>query len=816
MTGLYAIARQPPPAGTGRLPRTAPRPTGLLLFWVCFFPMTAVARDNPRAIEVFEKTVRPLLVKHCYECHGPESGAGESELRLDSLAGILKGGKSGPAVVPGKPGSSLLMHAINHDPTVTAMPPEKRLSRAQIATLARWVAIKPPWPVAGRAAKPRRPRVAESGITDADRRFWAFQTPRAPQLPQVQNQAWVRNPVDPFLLSRLEAQGLAPAEPADRRTLIRRATFDLHGLPPTPDQVHRFLNDQSPDAFERVVERLLNSPRYGEKWGRHWLDVARYSDSNGMDDNIAFADAWRYRDYVISVFNQDTPYDQFVRDQVAGDLLTTWNAPRRSDAVVATTFLMLGQKQPSADDPVKQQLDIVDEQLDTLTRAFLAMTVACARCHDHKFDPYSQRDYYALAGILRSTTSMLSFRVDAKFNVTALTNPADNAVVSRLEQQMDRHDDVLVNGNKLDMTAELRKSHTDEVNAAYEKMSAIPTAMAVEDGAVADMPVLLRGNHLTPADLVARGVPRILAGSRSFSVAAGASGRRELAAWLVSPDNPLTARVMVNRIWQWHMGTGIVASVDNFGRLGQRPQNPELLDWLAIRFVESGWSIKAMHRLIMCSSAYRMSSRENQAARQVDPENRLLWRMPSRRLQAEELRDSLLAVSGQLDNTMGGRTLPIRNHKIMSGSEISKCNAVHQQPRRTIYLPVIRSGLHEFLTTFDFPDPSVPAGRRHATTVAPQALYMMNAPLIDTSAQRVARLLMKSAGTGIDDRVRAAYALLLARQAAPVDVSQWKRFIDRRMQLAAATGLQPDAAELEAWESLVRVLFSSNTFIYVQ
>jgi len=772
--------------------------------------------NNQRAIDVFEKTVRPLLVKHCYECHGPQAEQAASGLRLDSLLSILKGGDSGPAVVPGKPDLSLLIHAVSHEPSVTAMPPDKRLGRAEIAQLIDWVSLKAPWPVEGLDQKSRRPRVAESGITDEDRHFWAFQPVRVQRLPRVRDRHWFRNPIDQFVLFRLEASGLSPAEPADRRTLIRRATFDLHGLPPTPQEVADFVRDDSPDAFERLVERLLNSPRYGEKWGRHWLDVARYSDSNGMDDNIAFADAWRYRDYVIAAFNQDAPYDQFVREQVAGDLLTTWHAPRRADAVVATTFLMLGQKQPSADDPVKQQLDIVDEQLDTLTRAFLAMTVACARCHDHKFDPYSQRDYYALAGILRSTTSMLSFRVDAKFNVTALTSSADNAMVSRLEQQMDRHDDVLVNGNKLDMTAELRKSHTDELNAAYEKMSAIPTAMAVEDGTVSDMPVLLRGNHLTPSGPVARGVPRILAGRRPFSVAARASGRRELAEWLASPENPLTARVMVNRIWQWHMGTGIVASVDNFGRLGQRPRNPELLDWLAMRFVESGWSIKAMHRLIMCSSTYRMSSRDNQAARQVDPQNQLLWRMPPRRLQAEELRDSLLMVSGQLDNTMGGRTLPIRNHKIMSGSEISKCNAVHQQPRRTVYLPVIRSGLHEFLTTFDFPDPSVPAGRRHATTVAPQALYMMNAPLMDTAAQRVARMLMTSAGSMTADRVRAAYELLLTRRATPGDVSQWKRFIDRRMQLAVKTGLPADAAELAAWESLARVLFSSNTFIYVQ
>ena len=784
--------------------------------------LQAAEVGNPRTIEVFEKSVRPLLVKHCYECHGPQAGQGEAGLRLDSLRAILKGGDSGPAIIPGQPNQSLLIHAVNHEPSVTAMPPERRLERTEIAQLIAWVSLKAPWPLAGLAPKPQRPRLSHEGITDEDRSFWAFQPRREQPIPRVRNQQWPRNPVDQFVLSRLQAAALTPAQPADRRTLIRRATFDLHGLPPTPEEVDLFVEDPSSNAFERLVDRLLDSPRYGEKWGRHWLDVARYSDSNGMDDNIAFADAWRYRDYVIAAFNQDLGYDQFVREQVAGDLLTTWNSPRRADAVIATTFLMLGQKQPSADDPVKQQLDIVDEQLDTLTRAFLAMTVACARCHDHKFDPYSQRDYYALAGILRSTTSMLSFRVDAKFNVTALTGPADNAVISRLERVMDHRDNLLVNGNKLDMTAEVRKRHSDQLKSAYKKMTAIPTAMAVEDGTVADMPILLRGNHLTPANTVARGVPRILAGDRSFSIAEGTSGRRELATWLAGTANPLTARVMVNRIWQWHMGTGIVPSVDNFGRLGQRPHNRELLDWLANRFVESGWSIKTMHRIIMCSSTYRMSSRENPTARQVDPENRLLWRMPPRRLQAEELRDSLLMISGQLDNTMGGRTLPIRNHKIMSGGEINKCNAVHQQPRRTVYLPVIRSGLHEFFTTFDFPDPSVPAGRRHSTTVAPQALYMMNASFVATASQRVARLLMKSlsADSGrtdiVADRVRLAYELLLNRRATSADVTRWKQFLDQRRELSAVAKTSADVAESDAWESLVRVLLSSNTFMYVR
>ena len=593
-------------------------------------------------LDFFEKEVRPLLVKHCYQCHGPDSNEGEGGLRLDSRKAILQGGKSGPAVVPGKPDESLLIYAVNHDPAVEAMPPERRLKNKEVATLIRWVKLRAPWPGADLVNDLKRPEASETVLSEQQRAFWAFVPPSEPSIPKVRQRSWVANPIDALVLARLEQAGLQPSPPADRVTLIRRATFDLHGLPPTPEEVVTFLKDPAPDAFAKLVERLLDSPRYGEKWGRHWMDVARYSDSNGMDDNIAYTEAWRYRDYVIAAFNHDKPYDQFVREQVAGDLLAGWGTAERADSVVATTFLMLGPKMPSADDPIKQQLDIVDEQIDAVSRAFLAMTVACARCHAHKFDPFSTRDYYALAGIFKSTRSMLGYRVDSKFNLTALTTEADNRVLSGLEQQMDQADDILVNGNKIDMSADERKQHTDQLNAAYDKMAKIPTAMAVEEGTVADMPILLRGNHLTPAQLVARGVPRILQVPRPFKITAGESGRRELANWLTDPANPLTARVMVNRIWHWHIGTGVVRSVDNFGRLGERPDNQALLDWLALRFVESGWSIKHLHRLIMNSRTYQMTSQVDTLASKKDPENRLLWRMNARRLEAEELRDSLL------------------------------------------------------------------------------------------------------------------------------------------------------------------------------
>ena len=347
-------------------------------------------------------------------------------------------------------------------------------------------------------------------------------------------------------------------------------------------------------------------------------------------------------------------------------------------------------------------------------------------------------------------------------------------------------------------------------------MEKIPTAMAVEEGIIADMPVLLRGNHLTPARSVARGVPRILPVSRPFRVTAGESGRRDLANWLTDPGNPLTGRVMVNRIWHWHMGAGIVRSVDNFGRLGERPDNQPLLDWLALRFVESGWSVKQMHRLIMNSSTYQMSSRPNARASKADPENRLLWRMNPRRLEAEELRDSLLMLSQQLDLTMGGRMLPVRNHKIMSGKEIADCNAVHKQPRRTVYLPVIRSGLHEFLTTFDFSDPSVPAGRRNLTTVAPQALFMMNSALVTESCQRIARIVLKHPAISHQDRVRYVYQLILSRQPTDQEVDLWVRFIQQRTELAITSKISETERPLEIWSSVVRVLLSSNEFVYLK
>jgi hypothetical protein len=366
------------------------------------------------------------------------------------------------------------------------------------------------------------------------------------------------------------------------------------------------------------------------------------------------------------------------------------------------------------------------------------------------------------------------------------------------------------------MSAAERKQHTDQLNAAYAEMEKIPAAMVVEEGQVADMPVLLRGNHLTPARQVARGVPRILSTGLPFKVSAGESGRRNLAHWLTDPRHSLTARVMVNRIWCWHMGAGIVRSVDNFGRLGERPDNQPLLDWLALRFIDSNWSVKDMHRLMMNTSTYQMSSRPDRQASRQDPDNRLLWRMNPRRLEAEEIRDSLLMLGNHLDLTMGGRMLPVRNHKIMNTKEIESCNAVHDQPRRTVYLPVIRSGLHEFLKTFDFPDPSVPVGQRNVTTVAPQALFLMNSTMAQESCQRIARILLAQQGMNSRQRIQYAYQWILNRSASDAELNQWSGFVQQRKKQVIAARVPADQQLLETWVSIVRVFLSSNEFIYVQ
>jgi len=571
------------------------------------------AKLDPAAARFFETKVRPLLAENCFKCHGPEKQ--KANLRLDSQAAILEGGDSGSPIVPGQPEDSLLIDAINHG-EIVQMPPTGKLPPQAIVDLTAWVKMGAPWPSKQNPVRTSTNESADYSITAEDKAFWAFQPPRKPPLPSVRRTDWPQSPVDYFILSQLESKGLEPAPPADKRTLIRRVTFDLIGLPPTPEEIDAFLQDDSPGAYATVIARLLASPHYGERWGRHWLDVARYADSNGADENRVHANAWRYRDYVIAAFNDDKPYDQFLVEQLAGDLLPARNRDERNRNWIATGFLAIGPKPLLANDAVKVELDVVDEQIDTAGRAFLSLTLACARCHDHKFDPIPSSDYYSLVGIFKSTTTIhkYDFQNHRSWTERALGTDEDEKQHQRLKAEYDRANEL----RRLTDGPEQQKPHIARMAAVRKELAAIPVAMAVREGNIVNARLLIRGNHLTPGPEVPRAFPRVLAGEDRTPIGTERSGRLELARWLVQPDHPLTSRVMVNRIWKWHFGEGIVRSVDNFGRLGERPDNQPLLDYLAARFIESGWSVKAMHRLMLTSATYRQSAIADRGSRIAD------------------------------------------------------------------------------------------------------------------------------------------------------------------------------------------------------
>ncbi len=800
------------------------------------------------AAKFFETNVRPVLAARCYECHGPDSKR-EGNLRLDSRAALLKGGDLGPAIKPGDPQNSLLIDAVRHG-EVVQMPPKTKLPAREIADLTAWVAQGAPWPGSAQGDSPQPAPKVEAALDPQAREFWAFQPPRDSALPAVQNTSWPISPLDFFVLSALEARSLSPAPATDKRQLIRRATFDLHGLPPAPEEVDRFLADTSSDAFARLVDRLLASPRYGERWGRRWLDIARYADSNGMDENMAMAHAWRYRDYVVAAFNRDLPYDEFIRQQLAGDLLPPADDATNFERLVATGFLVLGPKMLAEDDPVKMEMDIVDEQVDTIGRAFMGLTLGCARCHDHKFDPIPTADYYSLAGIFKSTKSMENYRVVAMWSERPLANSQKLARLAEFEKQVARADGALKAAEQVakdDATQDfyqrllagavgqgvvpgavpkdLAGFYSSENNDALAKVKAeraelekarpdIPYALGVSDRTPQDLRVHLRGSHLTLGELAPRRFPAVLAGDTQPTIAPAASGRLELARWLTRADHPLTARVMVNRVWQGHFGEGLVRTPDNFGKLGQQPDNQPLLDWLALRFVESGWSIKTLHRRIMLSNAYRMSTTYSERGAAADPENRLLWRMNRRRLEAEEIRDAILATCGGIHGAMGGTLLTNKNHTYVT-STASANDVNYDNTRRSIYLPVVRSAVYEVFSAFDFADPSTMNGKRPATTVAPQALFMMNSPLVLRQTRDLAEELLR---TATDDAALAtlAYRRVHGRAPSANETSRAIEFIARYQSGLAGANVEPAEARTRAWQALCRVLISSNEFMYLE
>jgi hypothetical protein len=657
------------------------------------------------------------------------------------------------------------------------MLPDEPLKPQEIADLVAWVKAGAPWPA---DAGPPPERTTAARFTPQQKAFWAFQPIRDSTPPAVRTVDWPTSPLDRFVLAKLEEKGLSPAPRADKRTLLRRVTFDLIGLPPTPAEIDAFLADDSPEAFARVVERLLASPHYGERWARHWLDVVRYADTTANDANAVMRWAWRYRDYVVAAFNADKPYDQFLVEQLAGDLLPDANPAVTAERVIATGFLMVGPKALAETDKEQVLLDIADEQLDVTGRAFLGLTLGCARCHDHKFDPIPTEDYYALAGIFRSTET--------------LRDRVPNA------------------------------SMWQEGPLAVRPGEPPWTVMAPKEGKPADLRVHLRGNRFTLGPVAPRHFPQILAGEGQPPLGAAHSGRLELARWIASADNPLTARVMVNRLWQHHFGTGLVATSDNFGARGEAPSHPELLDWLAARFVQSGWSVKAMHRLLLLSSTYQMANTPNEKGLTVDPNDRLLGRMPRRRLEAEALRDAVLAVSGQLDRRVGGGEVVeqvFQKGEVIDakrGFVVNTTNSnspLYDTPRRGLYLPVIRNALPDVLALFDAADPNGVTAVRNDTTVASQSLFLLNNPFVRRQALHFACSLLADDRAGDSDRLRSAYRRAYGRPPNAGELSEALAYLRTYEAKASALGRKGPDARLAAWQSYCQLLLCGNEFLYL-
>jgi hypothetical protein len=749
----------------------------LVLACAIVSPPVRAADPDGQAVDFFESKIRPVLVEQCYPCHSAQSGKARGGLTLDTRAAMLKGGDTEPAVVPGKPEKSLLVAAIRQTGDLK-MPPKKKLPDAVVSDIRRWIELGAPDP---------RDRVLATVSTidwTRARDFWSFRPVHRPALPAVRETAWPKTDVDLFILARLESQALQPAAGADRRTLIRRATFDLTGLPPTPDEIDTFLKDKSPDAWAKVIERLLRSPHYGERWARHWLDVARYAEDQahtfGVKPNI---EAFRYRDWVIDAFNSDMPYDLFVKRQIAADLMET-EEPQRLKHLPALGFFGLGAQYYKNSDAARAAADELDDRIDTLARGFLGLTVSCARCHDHKFDPIPTSDYYSLAGVFYSCKLA---------NVPMVPKPEAEryALAQKPFVEADRKLKELVKADKSKSTAEGKKQ-IEAMKAEVERLKkalppAPPMAHAIADAAPTDLHVFVRGNPAEQGELAPRRFLRVLSPGEPPRFSKG-SGRLDLAQAIASPDNPLTARVIVNRIWAWHFGRGIVGTPSNFGQLGERPTHPELLDDLAARFVAHGWSLKWLHREILLSATYQQSSEASARPQAIDPDNRLLWRMNRRRLDVEAWRDALLAVSGQLDRSFGGPTVDLNSP---------------QNRRRTVYCKVSRHELNGLLRLFDFPDANITSERRTETTVPQQQLFVLNSPFILGQAKALAARLIPDA-----DGVRRAYVLAYGRPATETELAMALHYLGGHDEPAERNGLA-------RWERYTQALLAANEFLYV-
>jgi mono/diheme cytochrome c family protein len=807
--------------------------------------------SSARAAEPVDylREIKPVLTKHCYSCHGAEKQ--KAGLRLDTAAAALKGGNTGPAIIPGKPADSLIMHALTGTKDAKVMPPrEPRLTREEIARVEAWIA---------QGAKAPADEKGQTGKSVV--KHWSFQPVTHPKPPEVKNAAWVRNSIDNFILARLEKEQLAPAAEADRVTLIRRLSLDLLGLPPTPAEVDAFVNDKSPDAYEKLVDRLLKSPHYGERWGRHWLDLARYADSNGFTIDGPRA-IWRYRDWVIDAFNRDLPFDQFAVEQLAGDLLPDATL----DQKVATGFHRNTLRNEEGGIDVEQfRVESIVDRVNTTGAVFLGLTVGCCQCHDHKFDPLSQREYYQLFAFLNNadeptlelgTPEEIQRRNVVRKRSTALDNRRKTLDRTTLAQQL-KWENGLPKDVRANLPPEIRKliaiaenGRTPEemrtlmtyfrtldmakhavgglanpnpfISAAHANALAfrldaereLTELKKIEPNIVTSLVMQERKtprktNVMIQGDFTRKGVevgPGTLGVLHPFKSVNKQANRLDLARWIIDPSNPLTSRVTMNRFWQHYFGLGIVETENDFGTQGTAPSHPELLDWLASEFIARKWSMKAMHRLIVTSATYRQSSAERGARnakaseasrdpRMVDPRNRLLYRQNRLRLEAEIVRDVSLAASGLLSRDVGGPGVyPPQPDGVYRFTQINKnwkADVGARRYRRGMYTYFWRSAPHPSLTVFDAPDGNSTCTRRNRSNTPLQALTLLNDQASFEFAQGLAARIMQEKKDSDAERLRDAFRLLFARQPSDFEL---KRLLDLLARQRAGLADTPDEA----------------------
>ena len=810
--------------------------TPRLLAWLAVFcmplsPALADEKLDAAGVDFFEKKIRPVLVAHCYKCHSADAKSIKGGLLLDSKAGILAGGDTGPALEPGNVEDSLIIGSLRYADDAYQMPPSGKLSDEIIADFEKWVEMGAPDPRDDAGADP----VKDGVDIKAGKEFWSFQKPQKQDPPKVQQADWIERPLDQFILAKLEAAKRSPAPKADKRTLLRRVYFDLIGLPPTPEEVQEFMQDESPDAYARTVDRLLASPHYGERWGRHWLDVVRYAEDNTNmgPHNGPYEHAWRYRDWVVNALNEDVPYDQFIKRQLATDLMPSTGLED------LPALGMMGLSPSNHKELLMKKLDVDrcfaddwEDRVDTIGRGLLGLTLACARCHDHKFDPIEMQDYYALAGVFASSRQTprplisqeeINAAEPARKQVAALEKQIEPLQKSLKQLQQEEK----AKGNPAAKSQAIVEGEPpcpvitsadvqEQIAALKSKMESIkqstpnfvtPMANALTEETTLvekvdeqrnrlayypkprDLPMYVRGDVSKPGPIVPRRFVSVLSSGEPEPFDQG-SGRLELAEEIVSPENPLTARVIVNRVWMQHFGRGLVTSPSNFGMAGEAPSHPELLDYLAVTFMEQGWSLKKLHRWILLSATYQQASQVPDAHKSKDPENQLFSRFLSRRLEIEPYRDAMLAASGKLDRTLGGPSEPLAEPGFN---------------RRTIYTEVSRHAISNLLASFDFPDPNIHCERRSTTTTPLQQLFVLNSSFMRQQAQGLYQRVQAEAGPSVAEQVTYAHLLLFARKPTTAEMEIASRFLEK-------AGSNSQAGY---WERYLQALLSSNELLYV-